>query len=62
MRPLVESLTVAREAARELMKRSRMVPYLSAERDCFGEAEHILNAIDDAEHSIRRSIKDAVEV
>lgn len=60
--PLDESLTLLRETARELLRRTAMVPYLSAERDCRGEAEYILDAIEAAGRSIKRSIKDAVEV
>lgn len=62
MAPLTETLTLLREAARELLKRTAMVPYLSAETDCRGEAEYILNAIDGAERGMKRYVKDAVEV
>ena len=62
MKPLAEPLTLLKETARELLRRTSTVPYLSAERDTRGEAERIMDAIEDAEAGIRRSIRDAVEV
>lgn len=62
MKPLAEPITLLKETARELLRRTSTVPYLSAERDTRGEAERIMDAIEDAEKGIRRSIRDAVEV
>ena len=62
MAPLVEPLATLRAAAETLKERSKMIPYLSAERDSRDEAEYILNAIEEADRSIKRSIKDAMEV
>lgn len=62
MKPMTETLTLLRETAVELHRRAGMIPWMGASADAKDEAERIKDAISDAEKSIRRSIRDAVQL
>ena len=61
MKPLMEPITLAREAMVELHKRATMIRYRSAETDAAFEAGCVQAALEDAESCIRRAVRDAVE-